>query len=215
MTKSKIVLLGGGGHCKSVIDVIRLENKYNILGILDVPEKIDQSLLGVPFIGTDEIIPELAEQFNYFVITLGHLGFPTRRKELFTSVLKYNGELPVIISPSAYVSRDSKIGMGSVIFHSSVINASVTVGVNSIINTGSIVDHDSIIGDDVHISTRTVINGQCDVGDMSFVGSGAVVSHNVSIGKNNIIGAGSVVLKDTNDNSIYAGAPATFRKKFS
>ena len=31
----KIIVLGGGGHCKSCIDVIENENKYKIIGIVD------------------------------------------------------------------------------------------------------------------------------------------------------------------------------------
>ena len=36
--KEKIVLIGGGGHCHSVIDVIEQENKYEIIGIIDTKE---------------------------------------------------------------------------------------------------------------------------------------------------------------------------------
>ena len=37
--KEKLVLIGGGGHCRACIDVIERENKYQIAGIVDIKEK--------------------------------------------------------------------------------------------------------------------------------------------------------------------------------
>jgi FlaA1/EpsC-like NDP-sugar epimerase len=45
MSKEKIILVGGGGHCRSVIDVIETENRYEIVGILDKPELVGQTFL--------------------------------------------------------------------------------------------------------------------------------------------------------------------------
>ena len=215
MTKPRLILMGGGGHCKSVIDVVREENQFEIAGILDVPEKLGREVLGVPCIGTDERIHELAEKFRNFVITMGHLGNPKQRKKLFTLVRDSGGELPPIVSPRAYISRDAYIGMGTVVFHNSAVNASARIGINCILNTGAIVDHDTTIDNNVHISTRAVVNGQCQVGEMSFVGSGAVLAHGVCLGRNNIIGAGSVVLQDTPDNVMCAGVPAKMKKSLT
>ena len=210
-----IVLIGGGGHCKSVIDVLREENKFQIAGIIDVPEKLGSEVSDIPCIGTDEQIPELAEKFGNFVITMGHLGNPKQRMELFDAVLNSGGELPPIVSPLAYVSSSADIGIGTVILHNAVVNAFAQIGPNCILNTGAIVEHDASVSGNAHISTRAVVNGQCQVGEMSFVGSGAVLAHNVRIGRSNLIGAGSVVLQDTEDNAMYAGVPAVMKKRLS
>ena len=57
--KEKIILIGGGGHCKSCIDVIVQEGKYRIAGIVDLPEKLHQKILGYEIISTDDDMPRL------------------------------------------------------------------------------------------------------------------------------------------------------------
>ena len=41
MNTKEILLVGGGGHCISSIDVIESTNEYRIGGIIDIKEKID------------------------------------------------------------------------------------------------------------------------------------------------------------------------------
>ena len=49
----KIILVGGGGHCKSVIDVIEQEGKFKIAGIIDRPNLLGSKILGYKFIGCE------------------------------------------------------------------------------------------------------------------------------------------------------------------
>ena len=57
----KNILIGGGGHCKSCIDVIEQEGKYRIAGIVDLPEKLHQKILGYKIIAIDDDLPRLVE----------------------------------------------------------------------------------------------------------------------------------------------------------
>lgn len=70
---NEIILIGGGGHCRSCIDVIESEGRFKILGIVDIKEKLHRKVLGYEIIGSDEDIPRLARQFKYFFITIGIL----------------------------------------------------------------------------------------------------------------------------------------------
>jgi FlaA1/EpsC-like NDP-sugar epimerase len=92
--KEKIILVGGGGHCKSCIDVIEQEGAYQIAGVVDVPEKLHQKILGYEIIATDDDLPRLAEEYENFLITLGQIKSPEKR-----------AKLPIIVSPLAYVSK--------------------------------------------------------------------------------------------------------------
>ena len=62
--KEDIILIGGGGHCKACIDVIEEDNRYVIMGIIDFPEKIGQSILGYPIIDCDENLEKITKEFN-------------------------------------------------------------------------------------------------------------------------------------------------------
>ena len=210
----RVVLLGGGGHCKAVIDVIRAEGKYNIACVLDRTELIGKNVIGIPYSGTDDEIAKLAGNDAVFIITVGHLGRPRIRRRLSRRVFEGGGELVKSVSPRAYVSPEAVIGAGTVIFHGAVVNASARVGKNCILNTNSIVEHDSVIEDEVHVSTGAIVNGSCRVGTGTFVGSGAVVIHGVSVAKENVIAAGAVVHRNTEAHAVYAGVPA-ISKRFS
>lgn len=169
-----LILIGGGGHCHSCIDVIEQEGKHQIFGILDMPEMVGGKIMDYPIIGTDNDIPKYAEQGFGFLITVGQIKTAEKRKKLYQLVKKAGGKLPVIISPLAYVSKHSIIGEGTIVMHQSLINANARVGNNCIINTKALVEHDAVIGDHCHISTATLINGNVKVGEGVFFGSGAV-----------------------------------------
>ena len=202
----KLILIGGGGHCKSVIDVAESAG-WSIAGILDTHEKVDEKVLGYSVLGTDDMISQFAND-HLFIITVGHIKNADLRIKLHEKVFKAGGKLAVIIAQDAHVSPHAVVGEGSVIMHKAVVNADAKIGKGCIINTMSNIEHDAIIGDYCHISTGAMINGNCVVGDHIFVGSGTVLSNGISITANCVIAAGSIVRKNISENGIYAGNPA-------
>ena len=102
--KEKIILVGGGGHCKSCIDVIEQEGRFTIAGIVDIPEKKQNNVLGYPVIGSDADLAKLIKTFPNALITLGQIKSPKRRMELFSDLMQIGARFPVIQSPLAYVS---------------------------------------------------------------------------------------------------------------
>ncbi len=187
-----LVLVGGGGHCKSVIDVVEMQNEYKIEGILDTKERVGDSVLGYTIIGTDKIIPELAQSDAWFFITVGQIGRPDLRIKIFETIGNYTDNLATIISPLAHVSKHAKILKGSVVMHYSVVNANAIVGNNCIINTKALVEHDAVIEKHCHIATGAIVNGGTMIREGSFVGSGAVTQEYVQTRPFAFIKAGSV-----------------------
>ena len=169
----EILLIGGGGHCKSVIDVLEQEGKYAIAGIIDKKELIGQEVLGYKVLGCDDDLEELFLKYKYALVTVGQIKSNTLRVKLFTFLKKIGYELPVIVSPLAYVSKHAKVEEGTVVLHDALVNANATVGVNCIVNSKALIEHDATIEEHCHISTATVINGGVVVKANSFVGSNA------------------------------------------
>lgn len=191
--KQPIILIGGGGHCKSCIDVIEQEGRFTINGIVDLPKKKGQKILGYEIFANDDDIPELAKTYDNFFITMGHLDSPQRRIELFTLLKKLDKTLPVIVSPNAYISKHAKIDEGTIIMHQAVINAGSKIGENCIINNKALIEHDATIGNNCHISTGAIINGGVQVGNNTFYGSGAVSKQYITIPENSFVKANSIV----------------------
>lgn len=205
--KEDIILIGGGGHCKACIDVIEEENRYVIKGIIDLPEKIGQTILGYSIIDSDENIEKITQEFKNFFITVGFIKSSRRRMELFNQIKSLGGSFPSIYSPKAHISKHAKVGEGTIIMNGAVINADARVGNNCIINNQALIEHDVIISDNTHISTGAKINGECFVGENCFIGSGTIINQSVKVSSNIIIGSGSVVRKDIIVSGIYAGNP--------
>jgi sugar O-acyltransferase (sialic acid O-acetyltransferase NeuD family) len=189
--KEKIVLVGGGGHCLSVIDVIEQENKYEIIGIIDKKELLGKDILGYKIIACDDDLEAIFKTCKNVVITVGQIESNKIRINLFEKLKQIGFNLPVIISPFAYVSKHSIIEEGTVIMHHVLINVNVRIGKNCIINSKALLEHDVIVEDNCHISTASVLNGGVQVKKNTFFGSNATSKQYVEI--NGFIKAGSLV----------------------
>lgn len=210
MTKN-LILVGGGGHCKSVIEAAESAG-YNILGVLDTPENVGKLVLAYSVIGTDDDIPQYVDKAE-FVITVGFIKNPATRIKLYNKVKEAGGKLATVIASTAHVSRYSYIGEGTVIMHQAFVNAGAHIGANCIINTFCNIEHDAQIGDQCHISTGTMVNGECKIGENCFIGSQSVCANCIEIASDIIVGAGSVVRKSIRVKGIYAGNPAILKIK--
>lgn len=177
----EILLIGGGGHCKSVIDVIEQENRYKIAGIIDKKELIGQDVLGYKIIACDDDLDKLFKTYKNVIVTVGQIQSPKLRVKLFTKLKTIGYNIPVIISPLAYVSKHAAIDEGTIIMHHALVNASVNIGKNCIINTKALIEHDCTIEDNCHISTAAVVNGGVVVKDGTFFGSNATSKEYIQI----------------------------------
>lgn len=205
--KKDLYLIGGGGHCRSCIDVIEMERKFRIIGIVDLPSKLNTQVLGYPVLATDKDLVELIQQECGFFISMGHIESPKAREKVFSFLRDRGAFLPKIISPEAHVSSHASIGDGTIVMHGAIVNAGAIIGSNCILNTNSLVEHDAIIADHCHISTGAVVNGGCRIGSGSFVGSSSVLVNGVSISGGSLVGAGSVVYRDISEGGVYVGNP--------
>jgi len=193
-SRKGLVLIGGGGHCISAIDIIENGDDFKITGILDSNKK-GKNILGYRILGGDELIPDLVKEGNYFLITVGQIKSNSARINIAKNLLANNAKIATIISPLAYVSKHAVIGEGTIIMHHAVINAQSKIGHNCIINSKSNIEHGVTVGDFCHVSTCAVVNGDTVIGKGSFIGSNATISNGISIKENSIISAGKFVSK--------------------
>ena len=210
--KRPLILIGGGGHCKSVIEVAESAG-YDIKGILDMPDEVGKEVLpGHKVIGTDDEIPQYVEECD-FIITVGFIKNPALRIKLYNKVKAAGGRLATIIASTAHVSKYAELGEGTVIMHQAFVNAGAKIGDNCIINTFVNIEHDAEVGNQCHISTGTMVNGECKIGENCFIGSQSVCANCIEIASDIIVGAGSVVRKSIRVKGIYAGNPAILKIK--
>ncbi len=206
---NSIILVGGGGHCKVIIDILKENNDYDEILISDLKENIGKEILGIKIEYTDDQLEDLYKKgYKNAFVSIGKVEINEQRGKLFNKIKNIGFNTPVIVSKSPNVSQYSKIGGGTLIGKNVVINPGTQIGENCIINTGSIIEHDCIIEDNVHIGPGAILSGGTYVGKNSFIGTGAIIIQNINISQETLIGAGAVVVKDINEPGVYVGNPA-------
>ena len=201
-----IILVGLGGHAKSVIDTIDRERKYRIVGILEAAEYQDRTYQGYHVIGTDDDMEAFyANGLRNAFVSIGYMGRSDARNRIYWRLKQAGFSLPVIQDPSAIVSGNAEIGEGTFIGKNVVVNADAYVGKMCILNTGAVIEHESRIGEFSHIAVGAVVCGQVDVGYGTFIGAGTTVIQGIKIGSQSVIGAGTVVVKNIPDKTMVYG----------
>lgn len=205
MGKSRILLVGGGGHCRSVLDCLLRLGTYDEIGIIDRDLEADPNLMGIPIIGTDDDLPAFfANGWANAAVTLGSVGHPNIRRSLYQRLKEIGFALPPIIDCSSVVGCEADVKEGTFVGKRAIINCRVQVGPCAIINTGAIIEHDCRIGSFAHISPGSTLCGEVCIGENTHIGAGSVVRQQIEVGRNSIIGAGSVVVRNIpNDVAAY------------
>ena len=204
--KEKLIIIGAGGHSKSVVDSID-QNIYQIEGFLD--DNKTGMHIGYPIIGKKLEDIEQYKNYKYFVA----IGNIPARKMWFETLQKYEVDIINIIDKTAIISSSSKIGIGNFIGKYSIINADASIGNNNVINTKALVEHECIVGNHTHLSTNSVINGNVTIKDCVFLGSCSVCIGQLTVGENSTIGAGSVIINDVEEDVTVVGVPGKVIKR--
>ena len=200
----KIILIGGGGHCNSCIDVIEQQGIYEILGIIDKASELGKKVLGYKVVGTDDDLSRFRDECDFALVTVGQIRSPELRSQIYKLLKELAFYIPVVLSPLAYVSKHAVLGQGTIVMHDALVNAGVTIGQNCIINSQVLVEHNATIGNHCHIATGAILNGGVSVGDGSFIGSGATLKQGISLGSRVVVGMGELLKRDLLDNVTYS-----------
>ncbi|MCP4139323.1 MAG: acetyltransferase [Chloroflexi bacterium] len=204
-----ILILGAGGHAKVIVDIIELEAKYNVVGILDQDPKIIEPILGYPLLGKEENLPKLIKEYAIKGIIIA-IGDNFIRSRAAARIKENYPELsfPSAVHPKTIIARDVKIGEGTVIMAGVSVNAGSVLGDFCILNTNSILDHDSSLGNFSSLAPGVTVGGDCQIGNHSAVGIGATLLHGIKIGEHSVIGAASLVNKSIPPYTVAYGLPA-------
>lgn len=205
MSKPRLILIGAGGHAHACIDVIEQHGQYKIAGLVGMPEQIGTLHLSYSVIATDSDLPKLVKAYRYAFIALGQIQSPDNRLRVYLQAAELGFQLPVIIAPTANVSRYASIGAGTIVMHGAIVNAGARVGNNCIINTRALLEHNTTVADHCHISTGAILNGGVKVGAGSFIGSGSVIKEGITLGNGCVVGMGLSVRYNQPDHARFVG----------
>jgi sugar O-acyltransferase (sialic acid O-acetyltransferase NeuD family) len=204
-TKLPVVVLGGGGHARVLIEAMRA-NGRTILGVADPAlAPAPQGPGGVAVLGGDEVLDKLEASEVLLVNGIGSIGSTATRDAVFRRGRERGFRFASVVHASAIVSPSAQLGEGVQLMAGAIIQCDTAIGANSIVNTGARVDHDCRIGESVHIAPGATLSGSVKVGDRTHIGTAAAIIQGISIGSDCLVGAGSVVHRDLPDNGRLVG----------
>lgn len=233
----KILLLGAGGHCLSVLDSLLSSCNYEKIGIVDreyakfkdnkelkesslnicestskeiqfVNPKLNNTIMGIPIVGSDENLEELfKEGYTDAFITVGSIGDISVRRKLYQLIKRIGFHIPNVIDKTSVVSIFATYGEGIFIGKNAVVNAYAKIGNCAIINTASVVEHECNIEEFVHIAPGSILSGNVHVAANTHIGAGTIIKQGLQIGSDSMIGMGSVVLKNIGNKVTAYGSP--------
>lgn len=202
----RLLLIGGGGHCASVLDSVLRAGEYEKVGIVDGNASV--SIMGVSVAGSDGDLPELLKNgWTHAFISVGSIGDVKLRRKLYSMVKELGFAVPSIIDPSAVIAGNADIAEGVFIGKNSVVNTGAVIGTCAIINTSSVVEHDCSVGEFCHVSPGAVLLGNVKVGNNTHIGAGSVVRQGTKIDEDVLVGQGSNVVSDIESGVTAFGNP--------
>lgn len=204
--KSKLVIIGAGGHGKVCADVALKMNKWEEIVFLD-NEKKNETVLGLKVVDGSFNWKDYLHDYDFFIA----IGNNKVRENLHLELVQFKATIATLIHPTALLAVDVTIGVGCLLTGGVIVNPSSRIGKGVILNTGCTIDHDNQIGDFVHISPGVHLAGAVSIGNRSWIGIGSIVKNNVGICDDVIVGAGGVVVKNIKESGAYIGVPVKLR----
>ncbi|MCF7956827.1 MAG: acetyltransferase [Phycisphaerae bacterium] len=207
----KVVIIGAGGHGRVVLDILRKNHQFEIVGFLDSnPSLLHSFVDGVQVIGDLSMVSRFRQHDIGGAIVA--IGDNKVRDKYATDLENLGISLVNAIHPSATIADNARIGKNVVIASGTNICTHVILEDSVICNTGCIIDHESVIRRAVHICPGVKIAGHVTVNEAAFIGIGATIIQGVTIGESVVAGAGTVILEDVPTFSTVVGVPARLTK---
>ncbi len=198
----KLILLGCGGHARSVASVA-ITLKYKDIIFIDDNARDNEMIWNFHVKKNIEEYLYLSENYVYMPCS----GDNFIRAKQYQYLLENNLNITQIISPYARIANHAVINKACFIAHNAYIGPDVVIKENTIINTAAIIEHECKVGSHSHVSINTAIAGRCNIGNYVFLGASSTVIDRLSICDEVTLGANSTATKSINIAGTYVGSP--------
>lgn len=151
---SNLLILGAGQY-GSVVEEIAQS-----MGFYEKTDFLDDSFGENSKKRNEAVIGKFGDSRNYvgvYQYAIVAIGDPELRRKLTENLKKEGFQIPVLISPKAYVSPSAKLREGCIVEPLAAVNANSVIGTGTIISAGAVVNHNCSVGDYCHIDCGAVM----------------------------------------------------------
>jgi sugar O-acyltransferase (sialic acid O-acetyltransferase NeuD family) len=204
----EIVVYGASGFGQQVMswadDAADAGAPWRVAGFLDDdPAKHGSTRVGRPVLGGAGWL----EGRDGVLVVLG-AGMPADKRRIVERVAAARVAWPVLVHPTASVSRFAELAEGAVVGPQAVVAALARVGPHTTLATAATLGHETVTGACASVLPGANVAGRCTVGDAAVVGIGAAVVQGAAVGAGAVVGAGATVLRDVPSGATVVGTPA-------
>jgi sugar O-acyltransferase (sialic acid O-acetyltransferase NeuD family) len=201
--ESDLVVYGGGGHGKSLIELIRTIGAHHIVGILDDGLPAGAEVLGVPVLGGRSILPELRRRgLGLAANAVGGIGDVRSRLQVSEALQHAGFECPPLIHPTAWLEATVQVAPGAQILPFAYVGSEAIIGRGAIVNTSAVVSHDCRLGEYANVAPGALLAGGVEVGEAALIGMGVTVHLGVRVGRYARCGNSAVITADVPEGAL-------------
>lgn len=201
MPAKKLVIMGFGGHARSVADVA-LACGYTQLLFVEPSARAHENFLGHP------VIAQWNGSHGAGWDAFAASGDGRQRLQQCQEIARHGLPLVSLLSPLASLGAGSLMEAGCFVGHHAHIGPLARVGKACIVNTGAVVEHEASVGDYSHVAVNACIAGRSHIGAFCMLGAAATLINALSVTDGVRIGAGAVVCAAITMPGTYVGVPA-------
>lgn len=206
----QIVIIGTGETANLAYEYFTYDSAYDVVAFSVDENFIKESTFhDLPVCPLEELTTRYPKEKCKVFVAFGSGELNYQRTKMYQRIKALGYQFVSYISSKAFVWRNVEIGENCFIMEDNTLQPFTKVGHNVVMWSGNHLGHQSVIKDNCFITSHVVISGFCEIGENSFIGVNAAVADGVKIEKDNFIAMGAVINKNTEENSIYRGNPAT------
>ena len=193
----RLIVYGGGGHGKAVIEAIRAMGLHEIVGVVDDGLPSGARVLGLVVLGGMEMLSSLrAQGIRLAANAVGGIGDARSRVRVFQRLIEGGFACPTIVHPTAFVEPSALLSPGVQVMPHAYIGSESEIGFGAIINTSAVVSHDCRLAAYANVSPGALLAGGVQLGESALVGMGATLNLGVVVGDGARVGNSAVVKED-------------------
>lgn len=186
----RLLIIGAGGHGRSVAEAILAEGKFRISGFLDDIYPGTTRVWDFPILGKMTQFGHWCEVADFAVVAIGNNAL---RQRIFGELTVAGFKLATVIHPRAVVSPTATIGDGSVIMAGAIIGAEACLGKGVVVNCAAVVDHHCRVDDFGHLGVTAAMSGGSVLGASAWMQAGAILGYAVEIEAGRVLMSGESI----------------------
>lgn len=186
----RLLIVGAGGHGRSVAEAVLLSGGYRLAGFVDDAAPALDRVWDVPVLGTTADFSCYRQHADLAIVAIGNNGL---REALSGRLLAAGFELATVVHPRAVVSPRALLGAGSTIMAGAIVGTDARLGCGVIVNSGAVVDHDVHVHDYGHLGVNACMAGGAVLGRGAWMHAGAAVGYGVKVADGAVLPPGTAL----------------------